>query len=76
MKKRSQSIEAIRKRYQKRPEWLLIRMDRKDESKGWLIAHSPLRLDIDMISMREKGRVRLYATHSTRQLPKGLLAAF
>lgn len=72
-KMKPQKIENIRKKF-KKPEWLLIRVDRRDESMGTLVAHSPSRIGIEERSMRGKGL--LYMTHSTRKLPRGYVAAF
>ncbi len=73
----SQKIETIKKRYQN--EWLLITIDKMDESttipiSGKLIAHSPQRDEIYEEEMRCRGNT--LTLYSEDKLPKGYAAAF
>jgi hypothetical protein len=74
---RSESIERIRKRFQR--EWLLIAIDKLDEATttpltGRLIAHSPHREDIHDTMLRRKGLALI--TYSDDCLPAGYAVAF
>lgn len=76
---KSQNIESIKKKY--RREWLLITVDKMDESTttpltGRLLAHSPHRYEV-WAKLRAMKRPRLpYVTYSEDDLPKGFAAAF
>ena len=77
--KRSEKIENIRKRFRKRPEWLLIRVSRMDDStttpiSGQLLAHSSDRDLIFKKSVSQKGLVMI--DHSQNKLPEGYAIAF
>ena len=68
---KSKKIETIRKRFKK--EWLLIAVDKMDEStttpvSGHLIAHSPNRDDIYKKSITHKGLALI--DYSEDALPK------
>jgi hypothetical protein len=70
---KSQPIEKIRKRFRK--EWLLIAVDKVDESctlpmTGRLIAHSPWRWGLDEAIQKNIG-LELLTIYSTDKLPKG-----
>ena len=75
---KTQKIETIRKRF-KEPEWLLIRVEKIDESTttpltGRLIAHNP---DPDVIMKKQlKGKGLLFVEYSSDRLPRGYAAAF
>lgn len=73
----SQKIETIKKRYQN--EWLLITIDKMDESttipiSGKLIAHNPQRDEIYEEEMKCRGNT--LTLYSEDKLPKGYAAAF
>ena len=70
---RSESIEKIRKRFKK--QWLLIAVDKVDESRtlpltGHLLAHSPWRWGLDKAVQKNIG-LELLTTFSADKLPKG-----
>ncbi len=72
-----QKIETIRKKYPH--EWLLIRVNKVDESTttpltGHLLAHSKNRDEIYKKMMKYKGLT--LTTYSEDKLPKGLAVAF
>lgn len=74
---KSEPIEKIRKRFYK--EWLLVAVDKIDEttttvSTGWLLAHSPDPRDIHKVAMKSKHR-HLMTVYSN-DWPKDLAAAF
>ncbi len=74
---KSQKIEIIRKKHPH--EWLLIRVDKMDESTttpltGYLLAHSPNRDKI--YSKMVKVKELTLTTYSEDRLPKGLAVAF
>lgn len=74
---RTQKIETIRKRF--RREWLLIAVDKMDESTttpltGRLLAHSPHRDEIYSKEMNYKGHI--LTVYSEDGFPKGYAAAF
>ncbi len=73
----SQSIEAIRRRYNR--EWLLIAIDQMDEAtttpqRGRLLAHSPRRHDVYAHSRRYAHPALI--VYSEDGFPKGFAAAF
>ena len=75
----SQNIETIRKKFHKRPEWLLIRVDKIEKStttpiSGRLLSHSPNRDEILKKSIKGKGL--LFVEYSSDKLPKGYATAF
>lgn len=74
---RSQKIETIRKKYHR--EWLLIAIDKMDESTttpltGRLLAHSPHRDEIYRKEMKCKRHTLTVCSEDT--FPKGYAAAF
>lgn len=74
---KSQSIEKIRKRFQR--EWLLIAVDRLGPRtqvpiSGRLLAHSPNRERIHEEMLRKKGFALV--TYSDDKLPAGYATAF
>ena len=79
---RSQKIEKIKKQYHR--EWLLISVDKVDEStttpiSGRLIAHSPHRDEIYQKLMefsKRKSALKVLVEYSEDALPKGYAAAF
>jgi hypothetical protein len=80
MRKQSQPIEKILKRFRKCPEWLLIRVDEIDESTttpltGRLLAHHPNRDVIYRKSLDYK-RLTLLIDHPEEKLPEGYAVAF
>jgi len=74
-----QKIDKIKKRY--RREWLLIAVDKFDESTttpmtGRVLAHSPHRDEV-WAKLRGIRRPKLpYITYSEDDLPKGYAAAY
>ncbi|MFA4888975.1 MAG: hypothetical protein WC628_05330 [Candidatus Omnitrophota bacterium] len=77
---RSQKIEAIKKRFHR--QWLLIQVDKMDESSttpisGKLLFHSPHRDEIYHKLLPIKNRKWLaLVEYSEDRLPKGFAAAF
>jgi len=74
---KTQKIEIIRKRF--RREWLLIAVEKMDESTttpltGRLLAHSPHRDEIYRKEMKRKGHT--LTVYSENGFPKGYAAAF
>ena len=76
---KSQDIKIIKKRY--RREWLLIAVDKIDETtttpiSGKLIAHSPHRDEVyqKLIHLSKMGKILV--EYSEDSLPKGYAAAF
>ena len=76
---KSQNIEKIKKRFHR--EWLLIAVDKVDEStttplSGRLLAHSPHRDEV-WATLRKMKRPKLpLIEFSEDDLPKGFAAAF
>ena len=76
---KSQGIEVIKRKYHR--EWLLIAVDKLDEStttpiSGRVIAHSPQRGDIYRRLSTLKRRWPVLVSYSEDTLPKGVVAAF
>lgn len=76
---KSEKIEAIKKRFHR--EWLLIAVDKIDESattpiSGKLLAHSPHRDEIYQKLLSLKRRRNMLVECSEDRLPKGYVAAF
>lgn len=74
---KSQKIEGIRKKFHR--EWLLIVIDKMDESTtipltGRLLAHSPHRDEIDRLDLKYKRHT--LTVYSEDEFPKGYAAAF
>jgi hypothetical protein len=76
---KSEKIEKIKKRFHR--EWLLIAVDKVDEStttpiSGRLIAHSPHRDEIyrKLFSLKQKRNILVECSED--KLPKGYAAAF
>lgn len=75
---KSEKVETIRKKH--RREWLLISVDKMDDStttplSGRLIAHSPFRHEIYQKLARFKRPGRIFVEYSEHSLPKGYVAA-
>lgn len=75
---RSQKIETMRKRFKKRPEWMLIEVHKSDELSGKslagrLLAHHPERDVIYKEMMKFKNwRYPILVDCSSHKLPKGM----
>ena len=74
---KSQSVAGLRKRY--RREWLLVAVDRLDPRTqeplmGRVLAHSPLRTDLEPRFITAKGLT--YLVYSETRLPHGYAVAF
>lgn len=74
--KKSKAIETIRKKFYK--EWLLITVDKVDESTttvltGHLLAHSPDPMDLSKIARKHRGPLM---TVYSNDWPEDLAAAF
>ncbi|MBI1883269.1 MAG: hypothetical protein HYS08_03580 [Chlamydiae bacterium] len=74
---KSQKLEKLRKQFQK--EWLLIAIDRMDEStttpvQGRLLAHSPDPLDVHKAA--QKSREPLLMTVYSNDWPEDIAACF
>ena len=75
----SKKINSIKKRY--RREWLLIAVDKVDESTttplmGRLLAHSPRRDEVYRKLLSAKRKWPVLVSYSEDTLPKGHAAAF
>ena len=75
----SQKIETIKKRF--RREWLLIAVDKMDEStttplSGRLITHSAHRDEVYRKLLSIKRRPPVLISYSEDSFPKGIIAAF
>lgn len=76
---KSQKIETIKERFHR--EWLLIAVDKVDEStttpiSGRVIAHSPHREDIYQMLIKPPKVKKLLVEYSEDSFPKGYAAAF
>ena len=74
---KSQTIKNIKKRF--KDEWLLIGVDRVENSKpvrGWLIQHHPDKTVIFKEIRKYNSRFPIFVTYSRDNLPKGYAAAF
>ncbi len=76
---KSEKIEKIKKRFNR--EWLLIAIDKIDEStttpiSGTLINHSPHREDIYQMLTESPKAKKLLVEFSEDSFPKGYAAAF
>ncbi|OGX05696.1 MAG: hypothetical protein A3G87_04950 [Omnitrophica bacterium RIFCSPLOWO2_12_FULL_50_11] len=76
-----EAIETIKKRYERRREWLLIQVTKMDEStttplRGRLLAHSPHRYEVYEKLQHVNRVIRTYVTCASDELPKGYAAAF
>ena len=76
---KSEKIENIKRKF--RREWLLIDIDRMDEStttpiSGRLIAHNPRRASIYKILLKSPQIKRPLVECSADDFPKGTVAAF
>jgi len=76
---KTEKIESIKKRFHR--EWLLIAVDRTDESttipiSGKVIAHSPHREDIYQMLLKPPKVRKLLVEFSEDSFPKGYAAAF
>jgi len=74
---RSQNIETLRKKFKR--EWLLIAVDKTDESTttpltGRLLAHSPHRDEVYHKERKHKGHT--LTVYSEDSFPKGYATAF
>lgn len=75
----TQKIERIKKRFHR--EWLLIAVDKVDEStttpiSGRLIVHSPHRDEVYRKLLSLKRKRDILVEYSEDKLPKGYAAAF
>jgi len=76
---KSEKIEKIKKRFHR--EWLLIAIDKIDEStttpiSGKIIAHSPHRDEVYRKLSSLRRRQNILVEYSEDKLPKGYAAAF
>ena len=76
---KSQKIEVIKRRYHR--EWLLIAVDKIDESSttpisGRVIAHNPHRDEVYRKLLSLKRRWPMLVSYSEDTMPKGFVAAF
>ncbi|MBI5555735.1 MAG: hypothetical protein HY920_07805 [Elusimicrobia bacterium] len=76
---KSKKIETIKKSYHR--EWLLISLDKVDEStttpiSGKLISHSPHREDIYRLLLKPPKGKKLLVEFSEDTFPEGYAAAF
>lgn len=80
---KSQKIETIRKKFRNRKEWLLIAIDKMDESTtkptlGRLLAHSPTRDVIykKLLRYKSRGKQIISIDYSQDTLPKDVAVIF
>ncbi|OGX46531.1 MAG: hypothetical protein A3G38_04635 [Omnitrophica WOR_2 bacterium RIFCSPLOWO2_12_FULL_51_8] len=76
---KTEKIEAIKKRFHR--EWLLIELDKVDEStttpiSGRLLFHSPHRDEVYSRLLSLRRRKAVLVENSADSLPKGYAAAF
>ncbi len=76
---KSELIENIRNRFQKKPEWLLIRVTRVNPKtsiavNGRLLAHHPEREEILRASLKYKGSIMIDC--SVKKLPQNYAVVF
>ena len=77
---KSEKIKAIKKRFHHTREWLLIDIDKMDESTttplyGRLIAHNPKRERIYQLLLKSPQVKRPFIDYAAETLPKGFAAA-